>query len=174
MAFFEDLSPYEYARGTFSVPGTLNVGWLSGERSFPTAKPRPETLEALWRYCHVSVAQTRGLHRCDVCSDAETRVQANVGRHGGERLLLGSSELRVFGSGGVIYAAPTMIFHYVVVHDYAPPDAFVEALVNGVGPPDPAYYARLAACGLEWRKTSRGPEVLRPFRLGDPNRRKSQ
>jgi hypothetical protein len=36
--------------------------------------------------------------------------------------------MRVAGSGKV-YAAPTLVHHYVVAHDYRPPDEFIAAVL---------------------------------------------
>jgi hypothetical protein len=48
-------------------------------------------------------------------------------------LSLGSAEIRVPGSGGRIYAAPDLIYHYVEAHGYRPPDEFVEAVMATAG-----------------------------------------
>jgi len=66
----------------------------------------------------------------------------------GERIELGYAEIRVFGEKGKIYAAPNMLYHYVTVHHYKPPDEFVQALKHGLCPPDPEYLARLNAIGF--------------------------
>src|SRR5262249_15003835 len=62
-------------------------------------------------------------------------------------LQLGSAEILVFGKGGKIYAAPNMIYHYVTVHHYKPPDEFLQALKDGPCPPEPEYLKRLEAVG---------------------------
>jgi hypothetical protein len=49
-----------------------------------------------------------------------------AGVHG--HISLGTGELWVTGDKGVIYAAPTLIVHYVEDHGYVPPAAFVSAL----------------------------------------------
>lgn len=161
MAYYEDLSDYEYFEEDYRR-GTRNVGWLDADHPFATAEPSAELLDALWAYCKVSIAQTRGIHECELCA----RDSAYDAERGGERLLLGSSEIRVFADAGDIYAAPTLIYHYVVAHHYAPPAAFVRAVLAGPAPPDPAYFARLSQLGLDWSETSRGGG--RRFRLGDP------
>ncbi len=66
----------------------------------------------------------------------------------GDRIELGSAEIRVFGDRGKIYAAPNMIYHYVTSHHYKPPSEFVQALKNGPSPPHPEYLHRLAALRL--------------------------
>ncbi|WP_338285215.1 hypothetical protein [Luteolibacter sp. LG18] len=49
---------------------------------------------------------------------------------------LGNGEIRVRGADGVIYGAPTLIYHYVVAHDYLPPAAFIEAVCRWEPPQD--------------------------------------
>lgn len=43
---------------------------------------------------------------------------------------LGQAEIRVAG-GDLIYAAPTLIYHYVEAHDYRPPVEFIERVLAG-------------------------------------------
>jgi hypothetical protein len=150
VAYYEDLSEYAYHGGAFARPGTRNVGWLAPDHPFPEASPREAVLDRLWQCCKISVAQMRGLHDCELCGDPTAyRAERN-----GERLMLGTSEIRVFSSGGEIYAAPTLIYHYMTAHRYAPPDAFLRAVEHGPCPPDPAYFERLGDLGLEWNQTS--------------------
>lgn len=157
MTYYPDLSRYEYHRGMFDRPRTLNVGWLAREHSFDVAPPRDELLDAIWRYCKVSVAQMRGIHNCELCPGE----YVESAEYKGEKLLLATSEFRVFDDNGDIYAAPTLIFHYVQRHHYRPPQAFVAALLRGPAPPEPAYFARLQQLGLEWDATSepQGPRM---------------
>lgn len=159
MTYYPDFSRYEYY-GVFDRPRTLNVGWLAREEPFDVAAASDELLDAVWRYCKVSVAQSRGIHDCELCP-GEYVTHAE---YKGERLLLGTSELRVFDDNGDIYAAPTLIFHYVQRHHYRPPPAFVAALLRGPGPPEPAYFVRLQQLALEWDATEepQGPRMGRP------------
>jgi hypothetical protein len=150
MAHYEDLSDYGYHDGAFGRPGTKNVGWLASDQPFAQAAPSDAVLDRLWQLCKVSVAQMRGVHECELCG-AESAYQAE---RNGERLLLGTSEIRVFAADGAIFAAPTLIYHYMVAHQYAPPAAFLRALANEPCPPDPAYFDRLRALGLAWTPTS--------------------
>jgi hypothetical protein len=133
---------------------------------FPTATPSEETLDLLWQFCSVPVMKMRGIHACDLC-DAP---QATYAERNGSRLLLGHAEIRVFSaessaaslrraleqteSGGLIllqrsavpssiYAAPTLIYHYVEAHNYCPPEEFLRALREGLQPTNPAYFELL-------------------------------
>ena len=173
MAHFPDLSFYDYSRG--NPPQTKNVGWLRRGHAFETATPLQETLDRLWNFCKIAVAQTRGYHPCDLC--APPAIPSCV--RDGVRLLLGSAEIRVFSKDvfsplrqrlrderhdGLlilrkssirfgIYAAPNLIYHYVEAHHYKPPDEFLDALHNGP-PVDEKYFQCLKHLELEWRLTS--------------------
>jgi len=150
MAYFEDLSDYTYHHSYFYHPGTKNVGWLDAAHSFPKGAASEEELDLIWMYCKVSVAQMRGLHDCEWCPPAAS----NYAKRNEEPLLLGSSEIRVFGRNGTIYAAPTLIYHYISIHHYKPPDEFLRALSEGPKPPSQEYFERLKELGLEWNPTS--------------------
>lgn len=63
------------------------------------------------------------------------------------------------------YAAPALIYHYVLVHSYSPPEEFVRSVVESQGP-DESYFLRLASMGIEWSPTIRRSE-LRKFRIGE-------
>jgi hypothetical protein len=163
LAYFEDLSIYSY-HAEFVRPNTLNVGWLSDSKSFAKAMPSKETLSLVWSFCLVSVAQMRGIHDCELCpATQDGEYGSEAAERDGQMLLLGSSEIRVFGTDGTIFAAPTLLYHYIYRHHYAPPDRFIEALGSGPKPPNEKYFKKLEALGLEWKKTSlpQGPR----FRL---------
>jgi hypothetical protein len=131
-------------------PGTKNVGWLGADREFARAEPSEAFLDALWALCKVSVAQMRGVHICEICGDRN----ACYAKRNGESLLLGTSEIRAFSANDDVFAAPTLVFHYVAQHQYAPPAEFVTSVLRGPVPPDRAYFERLEALGLEWNVTS--------------------
>jgi hypothetical protein len=140
MAYFEDLSDYVYAAG-FVRPGTKAVGWLARGHAFPTMTPDEEVLDLLWLYCSISVAQTRGGHDYEFCPVGSARYF----ERNGQRLVLGTSEIRVFFRDRRIYSAPTLIYHYAAVHHYKPPDAFLQALREGPRPPNQEVFGRFPA-----------------------------
>jgi len=160
MTYYSDLSEYTYHNGMFWRPGTKNVGWLAVEHPFPQAVPSEHVLDRIWQFCKVSIAQMRGLHDCEWCSCEAYRAERN-----GETLLLSTSEVRVFSRNGEIYAAPTLIYHYMKAHHYAPPEPFLAAVEHGPCPPDPAFFARLAELDLEWNPTSK---TAGPRRRSEP------
>lgn len=147
MTYFADLSDYVYIPD-FYRPGTLNVGWLDAANAFPQRAPLGESLDYLWRYCKISIAQTRGIHECELCEEESYHAS-----RGNEYLLLGAAEIRVF-AGDSIYAAPTMLYHYMISHHYCPPASFIEALHRAPAPPDAEYFSNLERLNLEWSKTA--------------------
>jgi hypothetical protein len=149
MTHYPDLSDYDYFR-VFYRPGTKSVGWLGVGHNFETNEPTEELLRRLWSFCKVSVVQTIGMHDCEFCpTDTSNFVERN-----GEHLWLGSAEIRVFSETDRLYAAPNLIYHYVSVHRYKPPDEFVQALMAGPAPPSQQYFDRLANLNLEWCNTA--------------------
>jgi len=156
MAYFQDLSEYVYLH-RFRRPGTKNIGWLDLTHEFMRATPSDDLLTKIWNFCKISTAQTRGLHSCEVCGDGKYTDR------NGEKLLLGSSEIRVFSEDGTIYAAPTLIYHYISAHNYCPPSEFLAAVNAGPAPPSQAYFDRLRSLDLEHRETSAPSERPRRF-----------
>ena len=141
--YFADLSPYGYLPRPTSedLPPLLNIGWLDAWHPHPTGSVTDAFVECLWEFCRIKVEATRGLHECDLCPKLEPGRQVT---RAGETLWLGSAEIRVFAEG-VMYAAPNLIYHYVVDHRYLPPDEFVRAVLDGRPRPGSAEYAALVA-----------------------------
>lgn len=134
MTHFADLTAYTYsgsdivslADGGYRELRTtyrrLNVGWLDAPHPFPSGDVpewvAPKLAEAIGRPL---VNVMRGFHLCTHC-DFDRRM-LTVGR-----LEMGHAELRVPGGDGVMFAAPTLIWHYVTAHAYLPPQPFLDGL----------------------------------------------
>jgi hypothetical protein len=114
MAFFEDLTPYNYLQPEEERAGTVNIGWLDRRRRFPTGETSGEFRAKLLSLCRQRVKQTRGFHACPFCKSRERPR--------------GSAEVRVIGRGRV-YAAPELVYHFVEKHGYRPPDEFIAAVL---------------------------------------------
>jgi hypothetical protein len=162
MTYFLDLSDYEYIQECIR-PNTLNIGWLSEEQDFEKEAPSESDLDLIWAACKISVAKTRGLHRCEFCSGTESLVSIRKESN----LLLGDAEIRVFASDGKIYAAPNLIFHYMSVHHYVPPSEFLHSLRNGIKPLTEQYFSRLKELRLEYTISPEGNPSVKSFRLSD-------
>ena len=146
--YYHDLSRYEYTDSCVEKPAfELNVGWLDNAHPFPTGELSEEFLDALFECCHHPVNEERGYHICDICKYVPenplgtTRMRAN---RNGRILAMGRGEIRVEGINNIVYAAPTLIYHYCIVHSYKPPLEFVTAVLSGVHSKPTEQYTVLA------------------------------
>jgi hypothetical protein len=124
--YFPDLSSYRYLG---PEPNTLNVGWLDGIHPYPTGNTPAEFAERLLAFLKVPVRFTFGVHSCEICHNERS-----------------GDEIRVFGHDQTIYAAPRMIYHYVVDHNYSPPKEFIQAVLYGPSPDSKEYLERAREC----------------------------
>lgn len=133
MTYYADLTEYVYLDS--DVP-MRNVGWLDRDHDFPCGRSDPATVEALVVAAQTTRHQTRGYHECELCwwRPADDRPYPFVMNVPGSdvRLTLGSAEIHATGADGTVYAAPDLVVHYVVTHDYLPPAAFVSAVLAGI------------------------------------------
>jgi hypothetical protein len=158
MTYYPDLSPYEYSGGNVEE-NVVNIGWLDIAHDYPKGEVSERFIEKLWAFCRVAVDRARGLHFCDFCGVVPyippkpgTGIQSLMNnqehwivvQRGEDILILGSCEIRVFGRDGVIYAAPNLVYHYIVEHQYRPPDVFIQAVLEGPQPGSDEYQALLS------------------------------
>jgi hypothetical protein len=153
--YYPDLSLYQYVQSNEDPP-SLNVGWLDGTHDYPKGEPSEPFLDRLWIFCCASMQHMLGIHECELCPEG---AFDRCAQRGDEELWLGSAEIRVFSREGAAYAAPNLIYHYVVDHNYCPPDEFVQAVLEGPLPDSPEYLA--SAEQFKW-----GQIAARKRRLG--------
>lgn len=144
VTYYRDFSPYRYLRSA-RRRRTVNIGWLDRPRCFPQGPLDPGVIERIWNYCTHSVLETRGGHCCTWCPRGAE--QPLLVQYNGVTLELGVAEIRVFGQASTIYAAPNLIYHYIVSHQYRPPDAFVSAVLHGPQPRTAEYNVLLHQYG---------------------------
>jgi hypothetical protein len=132
--YFPDFSNYSYLTGQ-SLPDVLNVGWL--DQSMPFSKgtvPKPlvDQLKSWFRVARVN--PMRGIHECNFCRTEQwplLPLHENPSISVEDRVLfLGNWEIWIPASKGKVYSAPALIIHYVDVHGYCPPEAFISAAMN--------------------------------------------
>jgi len=126
VTYFADLAPYSYSPVPGSFPKLLHVGWLEAGHAVPAGAVDAESTDRLARLCaYAKVAVTRGRYRCHLpqCPTPFATVVVD-----GDDIGLGAAEIWLPGPGGVWYAAPDLIYHYVTEHDYRPPDEFLVAI----------------------------------------------
>jgi hypothetical protein len=136
--YFPDLSPCQYIRQGEDPP-PLNIGWLDQWHEYSQTTPSGLFVDRLWSFCRLPVHQTLGYYQCELCTEPPFGLRVQRGE---EELWLGDAEIRVFGNGDVVYAAPNLIYHYVVHHHYSPPEEFIQSVLEGPLPDSPEYLSR--------------------------------
>lgn len=112
MAYFADLTPYTYSSSRFAEQtDAVNIGWLEQPHSFALGDVPAGFSERLRALIDEPINLYRGWHTC-WCGQAQ-----------------GNGDIRVLSMDGVRYAAPVLIAHYVQVHHYKPPQAFIDAVM---------------------------------------------
>jgi hypothetical protein len=101
------------------------IGWLELGQPFKCAVRQAALLEKLIAIMkRETVNVMRGTHDCEFRGGAEVGLE-------GRSLLLGHAEIWVPSqTRNVIFAAPTLIYHYCEAHEYCPPDEFVDAVME--------------------------------------------
>ena len=123
--YWADLTSYRSEE--YEAIGTRAVGWLSAKYQFSQGETSPEFKDILRLFCSQPIMRMRGFHVCEFCPGSPHEMCQEDG------LWLGDAEIRVFYQEQV-YAAPDLIYHYVLKHDYRPPDEFINAVLNGPKP----------------------------------------
>lgn len=117
--FINDLAPMPDATSR-SGATAVAVGWLDLCQSF-TKGPTPlDFRHKLGALCMNPVRRTRGFHICPFCKNDQVQ---------------GNGEIHVPASNGEVFVAPSLVWHYVVIHNYQPPNQFVNAVLGLVGDP---------------------------------------
>jgi hypothetical protein len=135
--YYADLTPYRYLSMVSGDPNQLNVGWLGKGNPYSQGEVSEEFLDRLFEFCRAYLLTMGGNHKCELCEHPSNGIRV---RRGEKETWLGDAEIRVVGKGKV-YAAPTLIFHYVTAHKYRPPDEFIQAVLEGPRPGSPEYEA---------------------------------
>lgn len=103
------------------------VGWLE-HKGFPTGTIPKECIDALVGALRGGVFSDgyRGYHDCTLCGAAFPQIKwkrRTIGLQGHGHYLV--------QLGQVVYMAPALLLHYILDHEYRPPDEFLEAVTNG-------------------------------------------
>lgn len=140
MRSWPDLAPYD-GSGDARILGLtpLAVGWLIRGRPYSTGKTPPAFRQRLLAFC-LEPNTVGGSDRQARCQLAGCPGEMAMVQWEGQEVPLSGGEIRVIGEAD-IYAAPALIYHYVTVHGYRPPDDFVEAVTKGPGPGSPEHRA---------------------------------
>lgn len=129
--YFPDLSPCTY----FPVPADgklVAVGWLEPGHDFPRGEVSDGFVAKLvalladpWQ-----PAVAAGRHPCGFCRLTGGPAGFRLGNRADQpEVRVGAANVFVPGDG-VLYAAPSLILHYLDAHGYAPPGEFQRAVLG--------------------------------------------
>lgn len=153
MTYYPDLTRYEYfARDEPSDTAALNIGWLDETQPYVIGHTPQEFKDRLFEFCldKYTVHIARGFHACQFCKlSYDQWFEEHEFKYGENAhwMSIGDGEIRVLGKSA-IYAAPTLIYHYVVEHQYQPPKEFIEAVLTGPAPGSNMHITLLEKLGV--------------------------
>ncbi|MFI9719123.1 hypothetical protein ACIHFE_05610 [Streptomyces sp. NPDC052396] len=95
-----------------------NIGWLGTKYGLQNQLVEVDDLVSQRLKDETRLIRTMqlGTHECEFCSGSIPAV--------------GNGEIHVYADSGETYSAPALVCHYVELHRYAPPQEFVDALLN--------------------------------------------
>lgn len=118
----------------------LNIGWLGTDSEYTRGPVASELVEALISLAADQKNIMRGVHYCDFCGEeSPLRLPAPNTRG---FVSLGMGEIHVRGQSGVVFAAPSLVIHYITSHGYCPPQIFQQAVLAGFDAANPTDVAR--------------------------------
>lgn len=139
MAQYDDLTKYCYCNRQEN--NTVNIGWIENS-PFRQGDVTQDFILNLWEYIKFPIYLARGIYR-NIYLD--NRIDSFIACFEEYQILLGTAEIRVINSEKtVIYAAPNLILHYILNHNYLPPEEFIEAVINGAKPNSEEYATMVA------------------------------
>lgn len=131
---FADYTPWQASERPLEGRAIQCIGWLDRETPFSTGSTPELFHKRLVDHCihgifHVLLSPAH----CSLCAEDPTPLVWPYDRiwpYDKPNQPWINGQIFVT-SGAVIYTAPTRILHYIDEHGYRPPDAFIEAVING-------------------------------------------
>jgi hypothetical protein len=142
VAYCLDLSSCSYF-GKAEAYKLVAIGWLDGEHSFLQGQPDTIFVDKLfdllvkpWAPMHLL-----GFAECPFCT-----LDSHGITYKDKKIVVGALNLFV-PSDRFLYAAPSMIAHYILAHNYAPPTEFCEAVLRCPPMSSPEYFEAIVQHG---------------------------
>jgi hypothetical protein len=135
--YFLDLSSYEVEEGIV-MPEVLNIGWLSKEIKFQEGNSSEDFIRKLKRIIEISTSTSlnlvmgrwRGISACPLCGIPSYNILMNweqrERKRGIERAELWIPSIC---RQETYYSSSTYIAHYIMHHNYLPPDEYIESVL---------------------------------------------
>jgi hypothetical protein len=141
VAYYPDLLPCSYF-GSELADTLITIGWLDEAHPYAQGDVSEPFLDKLFDLLAQPWAPTYllGYHDCPWCGDNYSA------RYTGRSINVGALNLFVPGAG-FLYAAPSMIAHYILAHAYAPPTEFRDAVLQCPTMRSPEYFEAIIQHG---------------------------
>lgn len=135
MAYFPDLSPCTYF-GSERAEKLVAIGWLDEEHPYLRGQVNEPFLDKLFDLLGRPWAPMYflGYADCPFCTLDSYGIT-----YKDKKIVVGALNLFVPGDG-FLYAAPSMIAHYILTHNYAPPAEFCDAVLRCPPMRSPEYF----------------------------------
>jgi hypothetical protein len=123
--YSQDLAPYMHGLPS-TLPDVATVDWLSAGHDFAIGDIESDMVRGIQGLLSSNrVNEARGFHLCELCP---AREPIKVASNGGSTLLGAAEVWLPSADESIVFAAPDLLFHYVVAHSYRPPRQFLEAV----------------------------------------------
>ncbi|TKW62509.1 MAG: hypothetical protein DI616_20515 [Paracoccus denitrificans] len=119
MTAYDDMTEYRYKKSEGEVT-SKNIGWLGRDSRFRTGIAPIDFVQRLEVLSCIRFNATRGISDCPLCG--ERPIKNSSGQ------VLGSAEIKV-PSDQERYSSPNLILHFVVRHNYLPPENYISAVL---------------------------------------------
>jgi hypothetical protein len=140
---FVDLGPYTYYEKDIIETSSgwimyhpryerTSIGWIDAPHDFARGPTPSWFADALLDIIAGPRINTMsGFHKCTFCPGPDPTVDMMIEvDHPSGPVLLGHTEIRIPARTGSMFAAPSLIWHYITAHHYQPPDEFIDAVQN--------------------------------------------
>ncbi len=141
MAYYADLSPRPYFDSEMA-DNRVAVGWLDAAHPYAQGKVSESFLDKL---IDLLVKPWAPMYLLGHAECLWWGVDDDA-RYNGSSAVVGTPNLFVPGDG-FLYAAPSMIAHYILAHTYAPPAEFCEAVLRCPPMRAPEYFEAIVQHG---------------------------
>lgn len=111
-SYYQDLTPYTYGRSLDK--NSVNIGWLDPKHDFQKGDVDKEIIEKIKNLPEAE--RYKGYHFCEFCQTEDRFKKART------------SVNKRITYNGVTYHFPGLLDHYIEVHNYLPPQEFLEAV----------------------------------------------
>lgn len=112
----------------FQLENVINIGWSINFNASNKTLPS-EFLNNLKQIIFKRPVNIyKGNDTCKICNNhQDIFIYKNE-----ERVLLGHYEIWVpsYENDDIIYASPSLIYHYIDFHNYYPPESYIESVLN--------------------------------------------